>query len=105
VYNRIIPTLLILTGGDPDALKGLQGAQNTASDPSTKLSLLRALDFNRHSTRGQGADFLEKSTVHTWEHSATTCKDNIPIQISPYMDFTFQNTLVTQLVDTLDLAR
>merc|ERR1719379_957447 len=95
--------LVVLLLGDPHLLEGAQGRQDGTTDPHRVLALRGRHNFDLHCGRRQRSQLLCHALTNALEHSGTSRKNDIGIQVLADVHITLHDGLECSVVDTTGL--
>jgi hypothetical protein len=95
VRSRVV----ILGLGDPHKLESGERGKDRATDPHRVLALSGGNDLDLHGRRSKLVKLLGHALGNTGEHSGTTRKDNVEVEITTDIDITLHYGLESALVD------
>jgi hypothetical protein len=78
---------------------GKRGKDGTAN-PDRVFSLWRSNDLDLHGSRSKSLDFLGHTFGDTGEHSSTTRKNDVTVQVLSDIDVTLHDGVISGGVDT-----
>ena len=93
--------LVVLASGDPHAGEGGEGGQDGSSDPDTVLTFWWGNNLDLHRGRSEGGDLLAQSLGDVREHSGTSRKADVSVQVLTDIDLALHDGVVGEDVDTL----
>jgi len=83
--------LVVLFLGNPHLLEGGEGGKDGSSNPDGVFALRGGNDFDLHGGRSKGSEFLLHAVSNTWEHSGSSGKDNISVQVLTNINVTLHD--------------
>ena len=86
--------------GDPHLLEGGEGSEDGSSDPDGVFPLWRSNDLDLHGGRSKSGDFFLHTVSNSWEHSGSSGKDGVGVEILTDVDVTLHDGVVASLVDS-----
>ena len=90
---------VVLLLGDPHLLECGKGSQDGSSNPDRVLPLGRSDDLDLHCGWGQSTDLFLHSVGNTREHSGSSRKDSVSVQILPDVHVALHDGVVGSFVD------
>merc|ERR1719206_1226433 len=100
VGGEVRAGFVIFLFADPHLLEGGQGSQDGSTDPDGVFPLWWGDDLNLHGRWGQGGDLLLHTVSDTGEHSRTSGKDGVGVQVLTDVNVALHNGVVGGLMDT-----
>jgi len=91
---------IILLLGNPHLLESGQGRQNRPTNPNGVFPLRGGNNFDLHGRRGEVDQLLLHTVGNTGEHSGTSGKDDVTIEILTDVDITFHDGVIGTFMDT-----
>ena len=92
--------LVVFLLGDPHLLEGGERGKDGSSNPDRVFPLWRSNDLDLHGGWSQGSDFLLHTVSNTREHSGTSGKDSVGVEILSDVNITLHDGVVTSLMDS-----
>lgn len=95
--------IVILLPGYPHGLKLVNEREDGSTEPARMLAIRGRIDFGAHWGGGEGLNFLLHALLHTLEHGAATCEDDVFEEILLNVVIAFHNRFKCVLVDALNV--
>merc|ERR1712188_121863 len=95
--------LFVLSCVNPHLLEGGERSEDRSSNPHGVLTLRGGDDLNLHGGRGQGSQLLLHAVGDTREHSGSSRKHNVSVQVLTDIDIALHDRVVGGLVDSSGL--
>ena len=92
--------LVVFLLGDPHLLEGGERGKDGSSNPDRVFPLWRSNDLDLHGGWSQGGDLLLHTVSDSREHSGTSGKDGVGVEILSDVNITLHDRVVASLVDT-----